>query len=298
MPGQMQTPWTQLLMGPVVVGVDDSPNAAAAAEFARTLARRIGAECRLIHVAEPGRDPVAAGTRIREALGKIRPPLGLKDLEIEVGPPAEVLIQRAIACGASLIVVGGKHHSLLGRWMAGSTAVAAARMSPIPVLVTRGAVGTISHILAAADATPAAFGAIRSAEQWADLWMADLRVVHAVPIPPVIPEYGCGFELDQLRSSGESRAGEAIWPLIGRARTERVVEVGPATQVLSEQTRYWQADLLVVARHDRGWIERTMVGSFTERLLDALPTSLLVVPATRIAAPPVAITAIPVEAAL
>ena len=297
MTGQMQSPWTRLLQGPIVVGVDDSPNAAAAAGFARTLARRIGAECRLIHVAEPGRDPVAAGQRIRDALGQVRPPLGLEDLEIDVGPTAEKLVERAIALNAALLVVGGKHHSLLGRWMAGSTAVGVARMSPIPVLVTRGAVGMISHVLVGADASPAAFGAIRTAEAWADLWLADLRVVHAVPVPPVLPEYGGGFEMDELRSSGEARAVEAIWPLIGRAKTERVVEVGSAAQVLSEQTRYWQAELLVVARHDRGWVERAMVGSVTERLLDSLPTSLLVVPATKIAAPKGATAEVPQEVA-
>ena len=285
MSGPMKTPWPPVMTGPIVVGVDDSPNAAAAAEFAQVLARRVGAECRLIHVSESGRDPVAAGERIREALGKMHPPLGLEGLEVDVGPAAEVLIQRAVACHASLIVVGGKHHSLLGRWMAGSTAIAAARLSPIPVLVTRGAVGTITHVLAGADATPASFGAIRTAEQWADLWLADLRVVHAVPIPPVIPEYGGGFEFQQLREDGEGRASKAIWPLVGRPHTERVVEVGSPAQVLTEQTRYWQAELLVVARHDRGWVERTLLGSVTERLLDALPTSMLVVPATKVPAP-------------
>jgi len=283
MSGPMKTPWPPVMTGPIVVGVDDSPNAAAAAEFAQVLARRVGAECRLIHVSGSGRDPVAAGERIREALGKMHLPLGAEGLEVDVGPAAEVLIQRAVACHASLIVVGGKHHSLLGRWMAGSTAVAAARLSPIPVLVTRGAMGTITHVLAGADATPASFGAIRTAEQWADLWLADLRVVHAVPLPPVIPEYGGGFEFQQLRESGEAKATGSIWPLVGRSHTERVVEVGSPAQVLTEQSRHWQAELLVVARHDRGWVERTMMGSVTERLLDALPTSLLVVPATKLA---------------
>ena len=50
MTGEMKTPWPSMLTGPIVVGVDDSPNAAAAAEFAQHLARRVGAECRLIHV--------------------------------------------------------------------------------------------------------------------------------------------------------------------------------------------------------------------------------------------------------
>ncbi|HET7042367.1 MAG TPA: universal stress protein [Gemmatimonadales bacterium] len=285
MTGSTQSTWSSLVQGPIVVGVDDSPNAGAAASFARTLARKVGAECKFVHVAEPGRDAVASGQRVREALGKIHPPLGLDDLDVMVGPAPEKLVERAVALNAALIIVGGKHHSLLGRWMAGSTAVGVARISPIPVLVTRGAVGIITHVLAGADATPAAFGAIRAAEEWSDLWLADLRVVHAVPLPPVLPEYGGGYEFDQMRAAGEARAAEAIWPLIGRARTERVVEVGSGTQVLTEQTRYWQAELLVVARHDRGWVERAMLGSVTEQLLDALPTSLLVVPATRIAPP-------------
>jgi nucleotide-binding universal stress UspA family protein len=43
----------------------------------------------------------------------------------------------------------------------------------------------------------------------------------------------------------------------------------------------WQADLLVVGSHGRGWAERLLLGSVTERLLNHLPTSLLVVPTPR-----------------
>jgi hypothetical protein len=45
----------------------------------------------------------------------------------------------------------------------------------------------------------------------------------------------------------------------------------------------WRADLLVVGSHGKGWAERMLVGSVTERLINHLPTSLLVVP-TRAAA--------------
>ena len=40
----------------------------------------------------------------------------------------------------------------------------------------------------------------------------------------------------------------------------------------------WKADLLVVGSHGKGWAERMLVGSVTERLLNHLPTSVLVVP--------------------
>ena len=84
---------------------------------------------------------------------------------------------------------------------------------------------------------------------------------------------------DKGGARGEAEMEQQILPLLGRPETEQVVEVGGPAVVLSEQARYWQADLLVVARHDRGTLDRLVLGSVTERLLDGLPTSILVVPA-------------------
>lgn len=264
--------------GAIVVGVDDSPNAAAAAAFARVLARRTGGSCHLIHVVEQGHDPVVAGLRVREALGSVRPSQGTEAVDVRVGRPAEVLVDQATQLGAQLIILGGKHHTLLSQWMAGSTAIDVVRHSPVPVLVTRGQVGAISRILAGADATPGSFGAIRHAEEWAEIWSAEVRVLHVVPLAPLLPEYANGYDFDQLKQSGEARAQEEIWPLIGRRDTGRVVEIGSPAEVLAEQAREWQAELLVVAWHDRNWLERVALGSVTERLLDGLPTSVLVIP--------------------
>lgn len=265
--------------GAIVVGVDDSPNAAAAAAFARGLARRTGRSCHLVHVVEQGQDPVGAGLRVREAIGSVRPSLGADEIEVRVGRPAEILVDRATQLGAQLIVLGGKHHTLLSRWVAGSTAIDVVRHSIVPVLVTRGPVGAISRILVGADASPGSFGAIRHAEEWAEVWSAEVRVLHVVPLPPLLPEYANGYDLDALKRSGELRAQEEIWPLIGRRDTGQAVEIGSPAQVLAEQARAWQAELLVVARHDRNWLERAALGSVTERLLDGLPTSVLVIPA-------------------
>jgi len=273
------------LGGAVIVGVDHSPGAIAALAFARALCRRSGARCIPVHVVEPGRDAEASAARVRGALDAARPPLGVSDLELRMGNPAEALVSAAGEHRAGLVILGGKSHSLLGRWVAGSTAVDLVRLSPLPVFVTRGGVGILTRVLVGADATPAAEGAIRAGEEWAALWQAALRVLHAVPIPPLVPEQGVVFDLEAVRRYGELEAAGDVWPLIRRESTERVLEVGPPGQVLSEQARSWQADLLVVARHDRGWLSRTALGSVTEQLLDELPTSMLVVPATPVAAP-------------
>ena len=277
-----QTP-RPAISGAIVVGVDESPNAVNAAAFARTLARRTGVPCHLVHVAEPGRDPIGAGLRIREALAAANPPIPADDLEVRIGDAPDVIVTRAEQLGACLIILGGKNHSILGRWVAGSTAVAVVRESRIPVLVTRGPLGMLTRVLVGADATEAAFSAIRHAEDWSELWNADLRLVHAVPLPPLLPEYSTGYDLEMLRVQGLDEAEREIFPLIGREGTEKVVEVGGPAEVLSMQARNWPADLLVVTRHDRGWLSRAALGSVTERLLDGLPTSMLVVPASRVA---------------
>jgi nucleotide-binding universal stress UspA family protein len=272
------------LRAAVIVGVDHSPSAIAALAFARSLCRRTGARCVPVHVVEPGRDAEGAEARVRAALDAARPPLGVNDLEIRIGNPAEALVSAAGEHHAGLIILGGKSHSLIGRWVAGSTAVDLVRLSPLPVLVTRGGVGIITQVLVGADATPAAEGAVKAGEEWAEVWQAALRVLHAVPVPPLVPEQGVVFDLDVVRRSGEVEAAEEVWPLIQREATERLVEVGSPGLVLSEHARSWQADLLVVARHDRGWFARAALGSVTEQLLDELPTTMLVVPATPVAA--------------
>jgi nucleotide-binding universal stress UspA family protein len=47
---------------------------------------------------------------------------------------------------------------------------------------------------------------------------------------------------------------------------------------LLREASEWQADVLVVGSHGKGWAQRVLLGSVTERLINHLPTSLLVAP--------------------
>jgi hypothetical protein len=62
---------------------------------------------------------------------------------------------------------------------------------------------------------------------------------------------------------------------------DRVIRRGRADEEIAEEVAAWHADLLVVGSHGKGWIDRLLIGSTTERLLNRLPTSLLVVPIGR-----------------
>ena len=70
-----------------------------------------------------------------------------------------------------------------------------------------------------------------------------------------------------------------VWPVVRRFGAEPVVRHGPAARVLADEADRWQADLLVVATHGKGFVDRLLLGSVTERVLNHLPTAVLVVPA-------------------
>jgi len=55
-------------------------------------------------------------------------------------------------------------------------------------------------------------------------------------------------------------------------------------ETLLREASDWQADVLVVGSHGKGWAQRVLLGSVTERLINHLPTSLLVAPVSVAAA--------------
>ncbi len=57
-----------------------------------------------------------------------------------------------------------------------------------------------------------------------------------------------------------------------------VTRRGFADSAIRAEAVEWDADLVVLGTHGHNWVDRILVGSTTERLLNRLPTSLLVVP--------------------
>src|SRR5207245_342837 len=140
-----------------------------------------------------------ARSQVAVALGGKVSSQVLDEMIVRLGSPAVVLKQAVAQVDAEFVVLGGKHHSTLGRWLGGSTSLNVARTTEVPVLVTAAPPTVLRRVLAAVDT------------------------------------------------------------------------------ILREATD-WKADLLVVGSHGKGWAARVLVGSVTERLLNHLPTSLIVVP--------------------
>lgn len=287
---------------PFVVGLDASLEAAAAAAFALRAAERAGTTCHLVHATRDtlGSPHSPEGNRDRRVLleqaraqlvavlGDAVPPRALDTLAVRLGSAPEVLKDAAAECGAELIVLGGKQHSTLGRWIGGSTSLDVARTTEVPVLVTAGSALEIRRVLVAVDLSGAARPTLAAAERYAALFGAELRALSVHEPLPVIPEVTLPYDPTQYYAIAGQELEREVWPLIGTVGVEKIARHGMAVETILHEATDWHADLLVVGSHGKGWAERMLVGSVTERLVNQLPTSVLVVP-TRIAA------AVPVE---
>jgi nucleotide-binding universal stress UspA family protein len=140
----------------IVAGVDGSADSFAALAAAAELAEQTGARLSVVFVHDPGvavafaiayegtAEPIIQQTVAElEATSREHTFDLLADRALEwtfdvvAGEAAHELIATAAAEGASLIVVGGRGHSLLGGLILGSVAQKLVRSSPISVLVVR-----------------------------------------------------------------------------------------------------------------------------------------------------------------
>jgi nucleotide-binding universal stress UspA family protein len=201
------------------------------------------------------------------------------ELVVRSGRPGVVLDQVAREYKAGLIVVGGRHHGALARGFGGSTAHYLVRTCRAPVLVV-GADGDLPRqILVATELSFAASPVLSTAWRYADLLTAQLRVVHVIEparFPTVVPLSLDTREFEVWSRREFQRLVELELPRVPSA--ERIVRRGQADEEIAEEAVSWRADLVVIGSHGRGWVDRALIGSTTERLLNRLPASLLVVP--------------------
>jgi len=269
---------------PIVVGVDTSPAAADAAAFAVDAAHRAATTYHLVHATHDtsgsAGSPVWLGHEVRaQVIAALRsrvPAAALETLSVRRGPPADVLTGAVADFGAELVVLGGKHHSALGRWLGGSTSVNVTRGSLVPLLVTVGK-PAIGRVLVAVDQSGAAQPTLAAAARYATLFGAELRALSVIEPLPVLPEVPQPDESDYYRLLEETVARD-IWSLIRAPGVNKVLRRGVALEAILSEAAEWRADLLVVGSHGKGWAERVLAGSVTEGLINHLPTSLLVVP--------------------
>ncbi len=281
---------------PFVAGVDESPEGMWAAVTAWQFAAKAETSCVLVHAvpdvwlpvrASGDADAVRRGViarateRLMKGLQGNVPEPCLGSVEVHIGKPARVLASVADRENAELIVVGGKHHTALARWLGGSTAHGVVRMHRAPVLVATSSALSIERILAAVDLSEAAGHTIAAAERFAELLDARLRVLHVVEPVPYGVELTSNLEIEDLSARAQEVFTDTVWPNVSRPGTDQIMRHGQPRALIGVEAKQWEAQLVVVGSSGHGLVDRVLPGSVTEGLLNNLPTSLLVVPILR-----------------
>jgi nucleotide-binding universal stress UspA family protein len=260
-------------MARVVVGVDGSPDAQAALDWATALARSGATMVQAVHVTEPG----AAAERLVE---------DGSPLETRSGDVTEELL--AAAPGGDLIVVGLRGGS--GRRPGpGPVTEALVRRSGLPVAVVRHgatpALGPGSTVVIGVGYGRATEAALHWVATVAAPWGVRVRLVHAVGLPPLSAE-GVTQVLAHVidptarRRWAEEDLVEAAAEL-RRASGDRIEVDWHATSGVAGRALLKEAEhaaLVVVGRH-HGIVGERIVPPATQLLLARAACPVVVVPA-------------------
>lgn len=282
---------------PVVIGVDSSTAAAEAVRVGWTIAQAVNVPCHLVHATpeawtvptaphagteqpellnEAVRD--AARSAVRDTLADAVPDEALQSLEVRTGRSATVIRDCVREWQAGLAVLGGKHHSMLGRWVSGSTAHTLVRSLDVPLFVTARTPLPIRSIVAAVDLSDAAGPTIQAAERLAQVFDARLHIVHIVEPLPIIPDTPLQFNDEEVYRRSEEHLDQYVWPLIAYPSTTTGLRRGAAVDAITAEVTERNAEVVVLGSHGKGWVDRILIGSVTERVLSALPCSMFIVP--------------------
>lgn len=117
---------------PILAAIDGSASATRAAGIAAHLAARAGVGLTLLHVAQPGEEPLPP-----TALGPA--PVGQLSEIVAAGEPAQQIVEHARSIDASLIVLGARGLGRVRSLLLGSVSDRVSRDAGTSVLVVRGA---------------------------------------------------------------------------------------------------------------------------------------------------------------
>ncbi|HEY6223556.1 MAG TPA: universal stress protein [Gemmatimonadales bacterium] len=281
----------------ILAGVDETSAGLAAATAAARLAAALGAECIPVHAVREfwlqfaEEDLVQGTAELQEAVVRAArermhglladhvPEHVQRRLVVRPGRAAIVLRDVATELGADALVLGGKHHSDIGRWIGGSTAHNAVHSIGLPVLIVVPTPGDYAYrrILAALDLSEAAVPTGTMARQIATALDAKLRGLCVIEAPVPLPALMPLATQPEYEREADRVLRRRVWPVLGSG-AETLTREGTVAETIEREVREWGADLIVVGSHGKGWAERLILGSVTERLLRNLPCSLLVVP--------------------
>lgn len=217
----------------------------------------------------------------REELERCLTRVGSPEVDVffDAGVPYVRIIERARALSAELIVVAGRPQG------ASPTAEGVSRHATVPVLVARSSPS--GPVLAATDLSDPSMPAVAMAARHAAALGRELTTLHVIDAER---ELAWAHALKRLSESAAQSYAHRLGHVIDEAGkqllgmlatvapgTRGEVLQGHAAEVICRRARELGASLVVVATHGRTGLDRALVGSVAERVVQGAPCSVLVV---------------------
>jgi len=285
----------------ILLPTDFSTTARRALSFAAHLADRHGATLHILHVRTPAderaqppgvespqtEDELAeCARRAAEGLGDPTATEGHHDVSmvrdrVVADSVPEAVVEYAEAHDMDLVVMGTARRSGLQTLFPQSTASAVVRHAPCPVFTVLDepeiVPGPVERIFVGYDFSEPARQAVRYGEALADLYGADLSLVHVVRELMVPMEYEVempDMDVEDVRARAETALKDVS------EREHRVfVSSGHPARRLVELAEDHHADLLVIATHGRTGLRRVLLGSVAEQVIRQAPCPVFTVKA-------------------
>ena len=247
------------------------------------LARRDGARVTVV-VSSP---TVAAAARARGGLPSFLKQFPDDGVEIDghavQGHPAARLPEVAQELGADLVLVAATRKGALERFAVGSTAEALVRECPLPVRVVGPELVSLRHVLVGVGYTKQCKLALRAGYVDAFRERGRLEVVHVGQSAGRSAVRSDATVESGLRALHEGEAALRTYLALSIPREIRGQSVEArhlvgwqAAQAIIKRAREIDASLVVLGRHRRT-LRRLLLGATGERVMRAVPCSLLVV---------------------
>ena len=297
----MSDNWPRTPPRKILLATDLSARSDRALDRAAQLARQWKSELLVVHALEKPpvnsswaqsdetpswrRPPDPARTIEQQIRRDVREDVDNLKICIQEGEPADVVLAIAEREEADLIVLGTARSETLGRMMLGNTIENLVRKSPVSVLVVKSRPrGPYRHVLTGTDFTEESRHGLTIATGLFP--EADHVLMHAFEMPyrALMLDTKLGHDFSAMETAtiksflDESNIPEAI-----RARVHPLIEHGPPEGMLRNYVTERDADLVVIGAYSRSLTFHILIGGTARRIVDAVPSDVLVVRAHRAA---------------
>lgn len=199
---------------------------------------------------------------------------------VEDGLVEEVVLDVVRRERGDVIVTGIARSGPLSQVFIGSSVTALARKSPVPVLVVKKKVlDTDERVVVATDMSDASKDALTTALQWFSLRKLVLFHGFNPPYRGMVDDKA-GYD-EQFERTAVAEARDFLDDVAGTdaaTKFEIIARRGDPVSGLQALTNEADTDLVIAGTHGRNGLLHALVGSVATRILEGVPSDVLVVP--------------------